>query len=92
MAVPPARIPEDVLTAHLSGEAVLLHLGTKRYYRLNESGAAIWRELEAKAGRERIVSALCERFEVSKPDAEASVDALLEALAAQGLLEPGEGA
>jgi hypothetical protein len=85
------RIPEDVLTAHLSGEAVLLHLGTKRYYRLNETGAAIWRELEAHAGRDRIVSALCDRFEVPRQDAEASVQALLAALAAQGLLEPGEG-
>ncbi len=85
------RIPEDVLTAHLAGEAVLLHLGSKRYYRLNETGAAIWRELEARSGRDRIVSALCERFEVPTGDAEASVDALLQALAAQGLLEPGTG-
>lgn len=89
MALP--RIPEDVLTAHLPGEAVLLHLGTKRYYRLNETGAAIWRELEAKAGREHIVSALCERFDVARADAEASVEALLRTLAAQGLLEPEEG-
>ncbi|HTS89500.1 MAG TPA: PqqD family protein [Gemmatimonadales bacterium] len=85
--MPAARIPEDVLTAHLPGEAVLLHLGTKRYYRLNETGAAIWRELEAKAGREHIVSALCERFEVSRDDAEAAVQALLTTLEAQGLLQ-----
>jgi hypothetical protein len=84
------RIPEDVLTAHLAGEAVLLHLGTKRYYRLNETGAAIWRELEARAGRDRIVSALCERFDVAKGDADASVDALLKMLEEQGLLVPGD--
>jgi len=85
------RIPEDVLTAHLSGEAVLLHLGTKRYYRLNETGAAIWRELEARSGREHIVSALCERFDVPRQDAEASVAALLATLEAQGLLETEAG-
>jgi len=88
MATP--RIPEDVLTAHLAGEAVLLHLGTKRYYRLNETGAAIWRELEARSGRERIVSALCERFDVAKADADASVAALLRALEEQGLLAPAD--
>ena len=88
--MPPTKIPEDVLTAHLAGEAVLLHLGTKRYYRLNETGAAIWRELEARSGRDRIVTALCERFEVRRADADAAVEALLSTLAAQGLLEPGE--
>lgn len=87
-----AKIPEDVLTAHLAGEAVLLHLGTKRYYRLNETGATIWRELEASSGRDRIVSALCERFDVPREDADAAVAALLATLEAQGLLEREEPA
>jgi hypothetical protein len=69
-------IPEDVLTAHLSGEAVILHVGTKRYFQLNATAACIWRGLEQGLGRDQIVDELCERFDVERPDAE-------EALAGQ---------
>ena len=33
----------DVLAAHLPGEAVLLDMETKNYFRLNETAAWIWR-------------------------------------------------
>ena len=36
----------DVLVAHLAGEAVLLNLADKSYYRLNETAAAIWASLK----------------------------------------------
>ena len=46
--------PETIVHAHTSlvftrldaTEAVLLHLGTKRYYTLNETGARIWELLQ----------------------------------------------
>lgn len=63
-------IPDDVLTAHLSGEAVLLHIGTKRYYQLNATGACIWRGLEQGLTSEAIVDELCRRFDVTRPEAE----------------------
>jgi hypothetical protein len=63
-------IPEEVLTAHLSGEAVLLHVGSKRYFQLNATAACIWRGLERGLGRDEIVDELCERFDVTRPEAE----------------------
>ena len=45
-------IRDDVLTAHLAGEAVLLDLRTKQYYQLNATAAVIWTSLEqAQIGR-----------------------------------------
>ena len=40
---PTHRVPEDVLAAHLDGEAVLLHMDTKNYYRLNATAAHVFR-------------------------------------------------
>jgi hypothetical protein len=41
--VEPTRytVPEDVLSAHLEGEAVLLNVETKNYYRLNSTASRI---------------------------------------------------
>ena len=33
----------EVLAAHLEGEAVLLHMDTKDYFRLNDTAAWVWR-------------------------------------------------
>ncbi len=68
--MPDYTIAEDVLSAHLSGEAVLLHVGTKRYFQLNATGACIWQGLERGLGRDEIVNELCARFDVERLEAE----------------------
>ncbi|MBE0595157.1 MAG: PqqD family protein [Gemmatimonadales bacterium] len=77
----------DVLTAHLEGEAVLLHLETKQYYRLNETGAAIWKGLERGLDLPAIVSALTEEFDVGEDAARVEVERVLVELRERGLLE-----
>jgi hypothetical protein len=62
-------IPEEVLTAHLQDEAVLLHLGTKRYFRLNATGARIWQGLERGYSTDELLASLCERFNVEAKEA-----------------------
>ncbi len=52
------NIPSEVLAAHLGDEAVLLDLSAKRYYRLNESAAVVFRALEEGEGRASAVDAL----------------------------------
>ena len=54
----PSRIRDDVLTAQLQGEAVLLDLQTKRYYRLNATGAMIWKGVQDLLDSHAIVDAL----------------------------------
>jgi hypothetical protein len=85
-------IPEEVLAAHLQDEAVLLHTGSKRYFRLNATGAAIWKGLEEGLSRAELLDRLCERFEVERGTAERSLDDQLTRLCEAELLKPLEGA
>lgn len=83
-----SRVSPDVLTAHLEGEAVLLHLGTKQYYRLNETGAAIWKGLERGLDEPAIVADLTREFDVDSDTAAAELRRTLDELRERGLLAP----
>jgi len=80
------RIRDDVLAAHLEGEAVLLDLQTKRYYRLNATAARIWKGLEQALGPPQIVDALVDEFAVDAATAQAEMDRALEDLRLRGLV------
>ena len=80
------NIRSDVLVAHLDGEAVLLDLQTKRYYRLNATAACIWTGLEQSLERPQIVDALVAEFDVDAATAGVEVDHALENLRARGLV------
>lgn len=82
-------VPDEVLTAHLEGEAVLLHMDTKNYFRLNATAALLWKGLERGHDREQLLDGLLAEFEVDRPTASAELDRLLAELAARGLVVPG---
>lgn len=82
-------VPDEVLTAHLEGEAVLLHMDTKNYFRLNATAALLWKGLERGLEREQLLDDLLAQFEVDRPTAAAELDRLLGELSARGLLVPG---
>jgi hypothetical protein len=89
MATPaeaPNRIPAHVLTAQLEGEAVLLDLQTKRYFRLNATAARVWNGLEHLLTLQQIVEALVQEFEVNRAEAQAETDRVLEDFRARGLI------
>jgi hypothetical protein len=77
-----------VLVSHLEDEAVLLHLGTKSYYRLNGTGAHIWKLLEAGSSVDDIVQSLIVTFDVEQLQAQAAVTALIDELIHNTLIEP----
>jgi hypothetical protein len=85
---PTHRVPEDVLAAHLEGEAVLLHMDTKNYFRLNATAAHVYRGLERGLGRDALLDDLCAEFEVERGVAAVELDRLLDELAARGLVAP----
>ncbi len=76
----------DVLVAHLAGEAVLLNLRDKNYYRLNETAAFIWQAIEAGESREAIVELVTNHFEVDATTATLEIDNLLVQLQSRGLI------
>lgn len=79
-------IPEDVMVAHLEGEAVILNVQTKKYYQLNETAAAIWRQLEQGRSDDEIVDALVESFEVDAPTARTELERMLTELEQKELI------
>ena len=79
-------IPDDVLTAQLQGEAVLLHLQTKSYYRLNATAARIWKGVEDRLEPSQIVNMLMQEFAVPRKTAQTETERTLRDLCARGLL------
>lgn len=76
----------DVLVAHLAGEAVLLNLVDKRYYRLNESAAFIWKALELGESRDQILSSIINEFEIDRETASGQLDDAVLDLKEKGLI------
>ena len=84
-------VPATVLVAHLDGEAVVLEMDRKRYFRLNETGQAIWRALEAGRSREAAVDALVQAYDIDAATAGAAMDRFIADLQGAGLVRSGTG-
>ena len=80
----------DVLAAHLSGEAVLLNLRDKSYYRLNETAAAIWSGFEKGESREQILRALLDQYDIGAEQAETELNRVIDDMKARQLLIESE--
>lgn len=79
-------VPAEVLTAYLEREAVLLHMGTRSYFRLNSTASLVWEGLEHGRSRAELLDGLCARFDVEPTTASGEVDRLLAELEARGLI------
>lgn len=84
------RIRDHVLVSHLTDEAVLLDMETKSYYRLNATGAAIWKALERERPLQEIAAELVAEFEVDETTAQEAVRVQLDELLSLGLVEEEE--
>jgi hypothetical protein len=80
------KASDEALVAHLDGEAVLLHTGSRDYFRLNDSGQTIWRLIEAGSDLDAIVAALVAEFEVDADTAREETRRLVDELEAAGLV------
>lgn len=80
-------VKDIVFTDFEGGEGILVDLNTKQYYRLNETGALIWRGLEKGNTIGDIVSEMQTRYDVSGEHALASVEKLLASLESNKLVQ-----
>jgi len=71
------RHPELRFTA-VEGEGVVLHLRTRRYFTVSESGLAVLEALAAPRTLEELVPVVLNRYEVTPERAEQSVRDFLE--------------
>jgi hypothetical protein len=81
---------EDVVFTDLDdGSAVLLHLQTKYYFSLNETGSFLWKLIEREAGatQEEMIEELCAEFDVSAERAHNDVSDFIADLKTQGLVK-----
>jgi hypothetical protein len=79
--------PDVVLTELEDKEAVLLHLGTKMYYSLNETGLRIWQMLSLGLTLGEISGRLQSEFDVAPEKANESVINLINELISEKLVE-----
>jgi hypothetical protein len=80
-------VKDVVFTDFEGGEGILVDLNTRQYYRLNETGALIWRSLEKGCTLQEIVSEMQRIYEVSGEHAQTSVDRLLRTLESNKLIK-----
>lgn len=80
------RISKEAMCTVLEeeGDAVLLHLATKVYYTLNETGLFIYRRIEEGARFGEIVEALCSAYDVASEEAESEAEHLVKDLEREG--------
>jgi hypothetical protein len=71
------RHPDLRLTA-LDSEGVALHLGTRRYYSVSESGLDILEALAAPKTLPELVAVLTAKYDVSAEQAEVTTRAFIE--------------
>jgi hypothetical protein len=76
----------DLRLADVEGDGVVLHLGTRRYFSVSESGLILLQALEAPRSVDELVGLLVEQYEVTSEEAEASVRQFLETCRAAELL------
>lgn len=86
-----SRIAKDAVLAEFQGDdSILLDLDSKRYHRLNETAAFIWKALEAKESSASIIEKLTAEFDVTRERAESSLNQFLAELGNRGLVK-GDG-
>jgi hypothetical protein len=77
---------EDVHSAVLEGESVLLNLSTGRYYTLNAVGSLIWDMCSGEWSLAHVVSAICDQFDVTVQKAQDDLIGLVVQLEQEGLI------
>ena len=76
----------DLRLADVEGDGVVLHLGTRRYFSVSESGLVILQALESPQSVEDLVQRLVDHYDVTAEQAEASVREFLDTCRSAELL------
>lgn len=81
-----AAIPERIVYKKVGEEMVLLDFERGIYYGLNPVGARVWELLTEGKSTDEIIDLLTDEFDVQRTDAKDDVMALVDDLAANGLV------
>jgi hypothetical protein len=76
----------DTACAAVPGGAVIIHLGTNRYFSLNATAAAVWNRLDAGETTDTIAAALARDFHIDDLTAREAVSRTIAQFEEVGLL------
>lgn len=79
-------VSREQVYSELQGEAVILDIKSGVYYGLNQVGASIWNLIQVPKTVKEIQAALLAEYDVEPDICDREVMALLEDLAAKGLI------
>ncbi|MEP6833628.1 MAG: PqqD family protein [Gemmatimonas sp.] len=78
----------DIRLTALEGEGVVLHMGSRRYFTVSETGLSILEAMKTPSTFEQLVDAIMTEYEVAPDRASTSVQAFLtQCINAQVVLE-----
>ena len=80
------KISDQVLSQEVSGETVLLDLGSEFYFGLDKTGTRIWELLQSGVSIQDLIGTMLDEFEVDRETLETDVNALLGKLLDAGLV------
>ncbi|MFC5406807.1 lasso peptide biosynthesis PqqD family chaperone [Cohnella soli] len=78
---------EGNIVSDMAGEKVMLSVEKGKYYNLGEVGGRIWELLSPPSTVAQVVDRLLEEYEVSRETCLAQVNAFLDHLYAEGLIQ-----
>ncbi|MGH7537269.1 MAG: PqqD family protein [Gemmatimonadales bacterium] len=81
----------DLRLADVEGDGVVLHLGTRRYFSVSESGLVLLQALEAPQSVQDLVQLLTDRYDVTAKQADSSVRQFLDSCRNAELLVVEDG-
>jgi hypothetical protein len=84
-------IPSGVMVREIDGEAVLVSLNNGSYYGLDPVGTRMWATLTTSDSIQAAYEKLLGEYEVEPEKLLSDLDAFIEKLVAQGLLEVAHG-
>ena len=68
----------DLRITSLDGEGVVLHLGERRYFTVNDTGLTLLEAARESRTFKELVASLVDEYEVSEPEAEATARTFLD--------------
>ena len=80
-------VNDIIFTDFESGDGILVDLNTKQYYRLNETGALIWRGVEKGRTVSDMAAEIQNVYDVTTEHAQTSIEKLLRTLESNKLVK-----
>lgn len=77
---------EDIVTADMNGETVMMDIVTGKYYNLGAVGGSIWEKLDQPLGLSTLVERLTAEYEVSAEQCVQDVQPFLDKMVELGLV------